>query len=75
MDRSWLQALLLVCTILFAIPILRIAGTVVRLLSAMASGTVKSPGPVIHDPNPRITLGRRGAGLKLDHLFSEFVFF
>jgi tetratricopeptide (TPR) repeat protein len=74
MDSSWLKGLFLVCTVLFVIPFLKIAGTFGRLLFALVSGTVKWPGPVIHNPDPRVTLGRRRVGLKLDHLFSEFVF-
>ena len=73
MNSSLLQGIFLVCTVLFSIPTLRVIISLVRLLMALFSGAVKWPGPMIHDPNPNITLGRRRAGLKPDYLFSTFV--
>jgi len=73
MNSSLLQGIFLVCTVLFSIPTLRVIISLMRLITALFSGAVKWPGPIIHDPNPNITLGRRRAGLKPDHLFSTFV--
>lgn len=59
-------------TVYFGAHVLRIIPTLLRLLVALRAGTVKWPGPRIHDPDPKASKLRGNLGVGYENLFSTF---
>jgi hypothetical protein len=57
----------------FGLPLLKILPILMRLLAAIVSGAVKWPGPIVHSPDPKASLGSAYYGLPSEHLFSTFI--
>jgi len=73
MNNIWLLVIFGMAVFYFGLQTLRILPTLLRLLAALRSGSVKWPGPIIHDPDPKVNLGRQRLGWPLEHLFSTFI--
>jgi tetratricopeptide (TPR) repeat protein len=75
LTHPWRYGILFFGTLYFGLPALRIFPLLMRLLAALISGSVKWPGPIVHDPDPQVNMGRRRFGLRSEHLFTEFIFY
>ena len=73
MNNPWLFALFLIGTLCFGLPLVGVIRTLMRLLAALRSGSAKWPGPIVHESDLRVTLGRLNAGLQPHQLYSTFI--
>jgi tetratricopeptide (TPR) repeat protein len=73
MNNKWLLVFFGMATFYFGLQSLRVLPTLLRLCAALWSGKVKWPGPIIHDPDPKVSLRRQRLGWPHEHLFSTFL--
>jgi tetratricopeptide (TPR) repeat protein len=73
MNNPCLSAIYLGGTLCFGVLTLAVLPALIRLLAALLSGSVKWPGPPIHDLDPNVSLGKLRLGLPSDHLFPTFI--
>jgi hypothetical protein len=73
MNGKWLPFLFGVTTVYFGAEALRVTPAFVRLLVALAKGTVKWPGPRVHDPAPGDSGIRGRLGLLYENLFPTYI--
>ena len=75
LDHPWRYGVLLGGILYFGSYLLKALPLIKDLATAVISGAVKWPGPIAHDPNPKVNMGRRLFGLPMEHLLPEFVFY
>jgi hypothetical protein len=74
-NSLWLTVIFFAGALYFGVCLIGVIGILIRLLSALISGVVKWPGPIVHDPDPDVNRGRLHFGLPLDHLFSTYIWY
>ena len=72
MNTACLLILYVVATLYFGAHVLRIIPTFLRLLVALRAGTVKWPGPRIHDSDRSASTVRANLGVGYENLFLTF---
>lgn len=75
LEHPWRYAILFGGVVYFGFHLLKNLPTIQNLVVAVVSGSIKWPGPVAHDPDPQVNMGRRLLGLKTEHLLPEFLFY
>jgi tetratricopeptide (TPR) repeat protein len=73
MNNVWFQIIFGLAAIYFVALTFQIASTFFRLLIALLSGTVKWPGPRIHDSDRNASIVRERLGVGYENLFSAFL--
>jgi tetratricopeptide (TPR) repeat protein len=73
MNNPWLLGIFVVGIFFFGVPMLRVLPVLMRLIAALASGAVRWPGPIIHDPDPKVNSGKQRLGWRSEHLFSTLI--
>lgn len=73
MDYIWLLILFGAATAYFGAKVLQTAPTFFKLLEALVTGTVKWPGPRIHDPDRNTSIIREHLGILYENLFPTFI--
>jgi tetratricopeptide (TPR) repeat protein len=73
MNGKWIPILLGVAMVYFGVEALQVAPAFVRLLAALATRTVKWPGPRIHDPARGASIVRERLGVHYENLFPTFI--
>ena len=72
-NTMWFQVIYGIISIYIGVLTLRILPTLLRLVAAMLAGTVKWPGPRIHDPERSASIARERLGAGYQNLFPAFV--
>ncbi len=72
MNNHWILAVSGVAAVYFGLQTLRILPTVVRLISALRSGSVVWPGPIIQDLEYTVRVARQRLGAPPQYLFTSF---
>jgi len=73
MNNPWLLLIYGVATLYFGMLTLRILPTLLKFLVALLAGTVKWPGPRIHNPAQTASRVRLGHGIGYQQLFPTFI--
>ncbi len=74
MSNSFLLIVFGVTAVYFGGKIFQIMPTFFKLVTALFTGTVKWPGPRIHDPDHSASIVRERLGVRYENLFSTFMF-
>jgi tetratricopeptide (TPR) repeat protein len=75
LEHPWRYGILLGGIIYFGSYVGKLLPITANLIKAVVSGSLKWPGPIVHDPDSKVNLGRRLIGLPTEHLLPEFIFF